>query len=87
MENNEYKILKTQNKKLLQAINEILEKQQQPSPSGSNWKEVGTKVNINHIKYTFKSNTKYKIYYNFESQSSNKKFAFMSKNLFRIFFD
>ncbi|WP_342254560.1 hypothetical protein [Spiroplasma endosymbiont of Zeiraphera isertana] len=42
-----------------------------------NWKEVGTKVNINHIKYTFKSNTKYKIYYNFESQLSNKKFTFM----------
>ncbi|WP_342266470.1 hypothetical protein [Spiroplasma endosymbiont of Villa modesta] len=50
-----------------------------PSPSIPQWKEVGTKVNINHIKYTFKSNTKYKIYYNFESQSSNKKFAFMSK--------
>lgn len=50
-----------------------------PSPSGSNWKEVGTKVNINHIKYTFKSNTKYKIYYNFESQTSSKKFAFMCK--------
>ncbi|WP_342266922.1 hypothetical protein [Spiroplasma endosymbiont of Villa modesta] len=50
-----------------------------PSPNIPQWKEVGTKVNINHIKYTFKSNTKYKIYYNFESQSSNKKFAFMSK--------
>jgi hypothetical protein len=39
LENNEYKLLKTQNKKLLQAINEILEKQPQPtpiSPSGSN---------------------------------------------------
>ncbi|WP_174480816.1 hypothetical protein [Spiroplasma endosymbiont of Danaus chrysippus] len=51
----------------------------QPTPTILQWKEVGTKVNINHIKYTFKSNTKYKIYYNFESQSSNKKFAFMSK--------
>ncbi|BDT04960.1 hypothetical protein [Spiroplasma ixodetis] len=50
-----------------------------PSPSGSNWKEVGTKVNINHIKYTFKSNTKYKIYYNFENQFSSKKFAFICK--------
>ncbi|WP_342266502.1 hypothetical protein [Spiroplasma endosymbiont of Villa modesta] len=50
-----------------------------PTPNIPQWKEVGTKVNINHIKYTFKSNTKYKIYYNFESQSSNKKFAFMSK--------
>ncbi len=47
--------------------------------NNGNWKEVGTKVNINHIKYTFKSNTKYKIYYNFESQTSSKKFAFMCK--------
>ncbi|WP_342274645.1 hypothetical protein [Spiroplasma endosymbiont of Phycita roborella] len=55
LENNEYKLLKTQNKKLLQAINEILEKQPQPSPSGSNWKEVGKVVvdknNITHIEY------------------------------------
>ncbi|WP_174481038.1 hypothetical protein [Spiroplasma endosymbiont of Danaus chrysippus] len=36
LENNEYKLLKTQNKKLLQAINEILEKQPQPSPSKDN---------------------------------------------------
>ncbi|WP_339049168.1 hypothetical protein [Spiroplasma endosymbiont of Colias croceus] len=50
-----------------------------PTPSIPQWKEVGTKININHIKYTFKSNTKYKIYYNFENQSSNKKFAFMCK--------
>ncbi|BDT05110.1 hypothetical protein [Spiroplasma ixodetis] len=50
-----------------------------PSPSKDNWKEVGTKVNINHIKYTFKSNTKYKIYYNFENQFSSKKFAFICK--------
>ncbi|WP_339047001.1 hypothetical protein [Spiroplasma endosymbiont of Colias croceus] len=51
----------------------------QPIPSIPQWKEVGTKININHIKYTFKSNTKYKIYYNFESQSSSKKFAFICK--------
>ncbi|WP_342254636.1 hypothetical protein [Spiroplasma endosymbiont of Zeiraphera isertana] len=51
----------------------------QPIPSIPQWKEVGTKVNINHIKYTFKSNNKYKIYYNFESQSSIKKFAFICK--------
>ncbi|WP_174480756.1 hypothetical protein [Spiroplasma endosymbiont of Danaus chrysippus] len=75
-------ISKTLNIKLLEkdAFNiELKDIPPTPSPSGSNWKEVGTKVNINHIKYTFKSNTKYKIYYNFESQSSNKKFAFMSK--------
>ncbi|CAB1053572.1 hypothetical protein [Spiroplasma endosymbiont of Danaus chrysippus] len=56
-----------------------IELKNNPIPSIPKWKEVGTKININHIKYTFKSNTKYKIYYNFESQSSNKKFAFMCK--------
>ncbi len=56
-----------------------IELKNNPIPSIRKWKEVGTKININHIKYTFKSNTKYKIYYNFESQSSNKKFAFMCK--------
>ncbi|WP_342267181.1 hypothetical protein [Spiroplasma endosymbiont of Villa modesta] len=50
-----------------------------PNPNISQWKEVGTKVNINHIKYTFKSNTKYKIYYNFENQFSSKKIAFICK--------
>ncbi|WP_458257443.1 hypothetical protein [Spiroplasma endosymbiont of Dactylopius coccus] len=74
--------LETKDKTIAGAINELNKKQPAPSPippSGSNWKEVGTKVNINHIKYTFKSNTKYKIYYNFESQTSSKKFAFMCK--------
>ncbi|WP_425382858.1 hypothetical protein [Spiroplasma endosymbiont of Melieria omissa] len=71
--------LETTNKTIAGAINEIFKKQPQPIPNIPQWKEVGTKVNINHIKYNFKSNTKYKIYYNFESQSSNKKFAFMSK--------
>ncbi|WP_339046122.1 hypothetical protein [Spiroplasma endosymbiont of Colias croceus] len=51
----------------------------QPSPSIPQWKEVGTKVNINHIRYNFITNKKYKIYYNFESQSSIKKFAFICK--------
>ncbi|BDT02599.1 hypothetical protein [Spiroplasma ixodetis] len=81
--NQEIPNLETTNKTVAGAINEINKKQ--PSPSIPQWKEVGTKVNINHIKYTFKSNTKYKIYYNFESQTSSKKFAFMCKNLFRIF--
>ncbi|WP_339042279.1 hypothetical protein [Spiroplasma endosymbiont of Apeira syringaria] len=58
--------------------NELHEDEKKMINNG-NWKEVGTKVNINHIKYTFKSNTKYKIYYNFESQFSNKKFAFICK--------
>ncbi|WP_458257342.1 hypothetical protein [Spiroplasma endosymbiont of Dactylopius coccus] len=74
--------LETKDKTIAGTINELNKKQPAPSPippSGSNWKEVGTKVNINHIKYTFKSNTKYKIYYNFESQTSSKKFAFMCK--------
>ncbi len=43
------------------------------------WKEVGTKININHIKYDFKPNNKYKIYYNFESQTSIKKHCFICK--------
>ncbi|WP_425382185.1 hypothetical protein [Spiroplasma endosymbiont of Melieria omissa] len=71
--------LETTDKTIAGAINEINKNQPQPIPSIPQWKEVGTKVNINHIRHTFKSNTKYKIYYNFESQSSNKKFAFMSK--------
>ncbi|WP_342253480.1 hypothetical protein [Spiroplasma endosymbiont of Zeiraphera isertana] len=73
--NNRYDRLETTNKTIAGAINEILEKQ----PNIPKWKEVGTKININHIKYTFKSNTKYKIYYNFENQSSNKKIAFICK--------
>ncbi|WDA53898.1 MAG: hypothetical protein PPFGHCPK_01277 [Spiroplasma endosymbiont of Drosophila atripex] len=67
--------LETTDKTIAGAINELNKKQ----PHIPQWKEVGTKVNINHIKYTFKSNTKYKIYYNFESQSSIKKFAFICK--------
>ncbi|WJG69462.1 hypothetical protein [Spiroplasma ixodetis] len=67
LENNEYKLLKTQNKKLLQAINEILEKQPQPSPSGSNWKEVGTreknKWDYWQITYDFQENKHYRVYY------------------------
>ncbi|WJG71176.1 hypothetical protein [Spiroplasma ixodetis] len=67
LENNEYKILKTQNKKLLQAINEILEKQPQPSPSSSNWKEVGTreknKWDYWQITYDFQENKHYRVYY------------------------
>lgn len=65
LENNEYQILKTQNKKLLQAINEILEKQ--PSPSGSNWKEVGTREKNKwdnwQITYDFQENKHYRVYY------------------------
>ncbi|WP_458258146.1 hypothetical protein [Spiroplasma endosymbiont of Dactylopius coccus] len=67
LENNEYKLLKTQNKKLLQAINEILEKQPQPSPSGSNWKEVGTREKNKwdnwQITYDFQENKHYRVYY------------------------
>ncbi|WP_338974890.1 hypothetical protein [Spiroplasma endosymbiont of Tricholauxania praeusta] len=67
LENNEYKILKTQNKKLLQAINEILEKQPQPSPSRSNWKEVGTREKNKwdnwQITYDFQENKHYRVYY------------------------
>lgn len=67
LENNEYKILKTQNKKLLQAINEILEKQPQPSPSRSNWKEVGTREKNKwdnwQITYDFIVNKHYRVYY------------------------
>ncbi|WJG69326.1 hypothetical protein [Spiroplasma ixodetis] len=67
LENNEYKILKTQNKKLLQAINEILEKQPQPSPSSSNWKEVGTREKNKwdnwQITYDFQENKHYRVYY------------------------
>lgn len=74
LENNEYKLLKTKNKKLLQAINEILEKQ----PNSSKWKEVGTKLNINQIQYDFITNKSYRIYYNFENQIS-KKYCFFSK--------
>ncbi|WP_342254492.1 hypothetical protein [Spiroplasma endosymbiont of Zeiraphera isertana] len=74
-------ISKTLNIKLLEKdiFNIELKENPTPSPNNQQWKEVGTKVNINHIKYTFKSNTKYKIYYNFESQLSNKKFAFICK--------
>ncbi len=71
LENNEYKLLKTQNKKLLYAINEILEKQPQPTPSPCpclKWKEVGTvgKNNWDNwtIKYDFKDNGRYRVYYN-----------------------
>lgn len=62
LENNEYKLLKTQNKKLLQAINEILEKQPQPSPSVPQWKEVGIISNKNQfITYDFKPNKEYRL--------------------------
>ncbi|WP_339046956.1 hypothetical protein [Spiroplasma endosymbiont of Colias croceus] len=81
--------LKTSSKSIFGAINELalrvddlltrLTNDEQNMINKEKWKEVGTKININHIKHTFKSNTKYKIYYNFESQSSIKKFAFMSK--------
>ncbi|WP_338962170.1 hypothetical protein [Spiroplasma endosymbiont of Lasioglossum villosulum] len=67
LENNEYKLLKTQNKKLLQAINEILEKQPQSSPSSSNWKEVGTREKNKwdnwQITYDFQENKHYRVYY------------------------
>ncbi|WP_338973617.1 hypothetical protein [Spiroplasma endosymbiont of Tricholauxania praeusta] len=67
LENNEYKLLKTQNKKLLQAINEILEKQPQPNPSRSNWKEVGTREKNKwdnwQITYDFQENKHYRVYY------------------------
>ncbi len=49
-----------------------IELKNNPAPSIPPWKEVGTKVNINHIKYSFITNKKYKIYYNFESQTSIK---------------
>ncbi|WP_338975986.1 hypothetical protein [Spiroplasma endosymbiont of Monopis laevigella] len=89
LENNEYKLLKTQNKKLLQAINEILEKQPQPSPSGSNWKEVGKVVvdknNITHIEYIFKDKTHYRIYYSFgdyTSKENNKNYSWQIINFY-----
>lgn len=67
LENNEYKILKTQNKKLLQAINEILEKQPTPTPSINNWKEVGTREKNKwdnwQITYDFQENKHYRVYY------------------------
>ncbi|WP_339047098.1 hypothetical protein [Spiroplasma endosymbiont of Colias croceus] len=67
LENNEYKILKTQNKKILQAINEILEKQPQPTPTINNWKEVGTreknKWDYWQITYDFEENKHYRVYY------------------------
>ncbi|WP_174481020.1 hypothetical protein [Spiroplasma endosymbiont of Danaus chrysippus] len=67
LENNEYKLLKTQNKKLLQAINEILEKQPQPSPSKDNWKEIGTREKNKwdnwQITYDFQENKHYRVYY------------------------
>ncbi|WP_338979117.1 hypothetical protein [Spiroplasma endosymbiont of Panzeria rudis] len=89
LENNEYKLLKNQNKKLLQAINEILEKQPQPSPSGSNWKEVGKVVvdknNITHIEYIFKDKTHYRIYYSFgdyTSKENNKNYSWQIINFY-----
>ncbi|WP_338986265.1 hypothetical protein [Spiroplasma endosymbiont of Thecophora atra] len=67
LENNEYKLLKTQNKKLLQAINEILEKQPTPTPSINNWKEVGTREKNKwdnwQITYDFQDNKHYRVYY------------------------
>ncbi|WP_338961316.1 hypothetical protein [Spiroplasma endosymbiont of Lasioglossum villosulum] len=67
LENNEYKLLKTQNKKLLQAINEILEKQPTPTPSINNWKEVGTREKNKwdnwQITYDFQENKHYRVYY------------------------
>ncbi|WP_342218498.1 hypothetical protein [Spiroplasma endosymbiont of Amphimallon solstitiale] len=72
--------LETENKTVAGAINELNKKQPAPSPTPiPQWKEVGTKININHIQYDFKPNTKYRIYYNFESQTSNKKFCFICK--------
>lgn len=72
LENNEYKLLKTQNKKLLQAINEILEKQ----PSSSKWKEVGTRGKNKWgnwaIKYKFKDNVRYRVYYNWSENDNIK---------------
>lgn len=44
-----------------------------------NWKEVGIKININHIGYSFQTNKKYRIYYNFEWQYSKANFSFMYK--------
>ncbi|WP_339048009.1 hypothetical protein [Spiroplasma endosymbiont of Colias croceus] len=91
LENNEYKLLKTQNKKLLQAINEILEKQPQPSPSGSNWKEVGEVItdknnnNQNFIKYIFKDKKHYRIYYSFgdyTSKENNKNYSWQIINFY-----
>ncbi len=91
LENNEYKILKTQNKKLLQAINEILEKQPQPSPSRSNWKEVGKVItdknnnNQNFIKYIFKDKTHYRIYISYgdyTSKENNKNYSWQIINFY-----
>ncbi|WP_338978820.1 hypothetical protein [Spiroplasma endosymbiont of Panzeria rudis] len=91
LENNEYKILKTQNKKLLQAINEILEKQPQPSPSRSNWKEVGEVItdknnnNQNFIKYIFKDKTHYRIYISYgdyTSKENNKNYSWQIINFY-----
>ncbi|WP_338959304.1 hypothetical protein [Spiroplasma endosymbiont of Tiphia femorata] len=59
--------LETTNKTIAGAINEILEKQPQPSPSGSNWKEVGTREKNKwdnwQITYVFQENKHYKVYY------------------------
>ncbi|WP_338962446.1 hypothetical protein [Spiroplasma endosymbiont of Lasioglossum villosulum] len=91
LENNEYQILKTQNKKLLQAINEILEKQPQPTPSGSNWKEVGEIItdknnnNQNYIKYIFKDKTHYRIYISYGDytrQENNKNYSWQIINFY-----
>ncbi|WP_342218880.1 hypothetical protein [Spiroplasma endosymbiont of Amphimallon solstitiale] len=70
LENNEYKLLKTQNKKLLQAINEILEKQPQPSPSGSNWKDVAFSQDRETIIYELKPDTHYRIFYDVSDKRS-----------------
>ncbi|WP_342218658.1 hypothetical protein [Spiroplasma endosymbiont of Amphimallon solstitiale] len=70
LENNEYKLLKTQNKKLLQAINEILEKQPQPSPSDSNWKDVAFSQDRETIIYELKPDTHYRIFYDVSDKRS-----------------
>ncbi len=73
LENNEYKLLKTQNKKLLQAINEILEKQPQPTPSPcpcSKWKDVAISLGTT-ISYKLKPNTYYKIFYDLNNVSNS----------------
>ncbi|WP_338974063.1 hypothetical protein [Spiroplasma endosymbiont of Tricholauxania praeusta] len=59
--------LETTDKTIAGAINEILEKQPQPSPSRSNWKEVGTREKNKwdnwQITYDFIVNKHYRVYY------------------------
>ncbi|WP_338962742.1 MULTISPECIES: hypothetical protein [unclassified Spiroplasma] len=60
-----------------------------PSPSGSNWKEVGKVVvdknNITHIEYIFKDKTHYRIYYSFgdyTSKENNKNYSWQIINFY-----